>query len=58
MLTSTGGGLTSTDDDEYDRRPQRRKHEEPLAVTLRKQILCIAESVMSRGAVSLIVTNA
>lgn len=33
------------DDDFEDRRPQRRRYEEPLAVTLRKQVLAIAESV-------------
>lgn len=40
----------SVDDDEHDRRPQRRRYEEPLAVTLRKQILSIAESVLSQCA--------
>lgn len=34
-----------TDDDFDDRRPQRRRYEEPLAVTVRKQVLAIAESV-------------
>ena len=39
-------GLTlSSDDDFEDRRQQRRRYEEPLAVTLRKQILSLAESV-------------
>ncbi len=33
------------DDDFEDRRPQRRRYEEPLASTLRKQVLSIAESV-------------
>ncbi len=37
-----------TDDDFEDRRPQRRRYEEPLAVTLRKTILSIAESPMRR----------
>lgn len=41
--------LRITDDDledeDYDRRPQRRRYEEPLAVKLRKQLLSIAESV-------------
>lgn len=37
--------MTWPDDDDYDRRPQRRRYEEPLAVTLRKQVLSIAESV-------------
>ena len=39
--------LTKTEDDDYDRRPQRRRYEEPLSVTLRKQVLSIAESVCS-----------
>ncbi len=33
------------DDDEYDRRAQRRRYEEPLHVKVRKQLLGIAESV-------------
>lgn len=33
------------EDDDYDRRPQRRRYEEPLAVKVRKQLLSIAESV-------------
>jgi len=33
------------DDDDYDRRPQRRRYEEPLSVKIRKQLLSIAESV-------------
>lgn len=33
------------DDDEHDRRPQRRRYEEPLPVKVRKQLLGIAESV-------------
>lgn len=32
------------DDDDYDRR-QRRRHEEPLFVKVRRQLLTIAESV-------------
>ena len=32
------------DDDFEDRRPQRRRYEEPLSVSLRKQILGIAEN--------------
>lgn len=32
-------------DDEYDGRNQRRRYEEPLSVSLRKQIMSIAESV-------------
>ena len=33
------------EDDDYDRRPQRRRYEEPLHERLRKQLLAIAESV-------------
>ena len=33
------------DDDESDRRPQRRRYEEPLNVKVRKQLLSLAESV-------------
>ncbi|KAG9235498.1 MIF4G like-domain-containing protein, partial [Amylocarpus encephaloides] len=32
------------DEDDYDRRPQRRRYEEPLSVKIRKQLLAIAES--------------
>ena len=35
------------DDDDYDRRPQRRRYEEPVHVKVRKQLLAIAESVRS-----------
>ena len=35
----------NTDDDEYDRRPQRRRYEEPLHLKVRKQLLGVAESV-------------
>jgi hypothetical protein len=34
-----------TDDDDFDRRPQRRRYEEPLFVQVRRQLLTIAESV-------------
>jgi hypothetical protein len=34
-----------TDDDDFDRRPQRRRYEEPLYVQVRRQLLTIAESV-------------
>lgn len=34
----------STDEDDYDRRPQRRRYEDPLPVKVRKQLLSIAES--------------
>lgn len=33
------------DDEEFDRRPQRRRYEEPLHIKMRKQLLGIAESV-------------
>jgi nuclear cap-binding protein subunit 1 len=38
----------SPDDDEFDRRPQRRRYEEPLPVKIRKQLLFIAESPLKR----------
>ena len=42
-------GLTSLiDDDDFDRRPQRRRYEEPLPVKIRKQLLSIAESPLKR----------
>jgi nuclear cap-binding protein subunit 1 len=37
-----------TDEDDYDRRPQRRRYEEPLSVKIRKQLLSIAESPLKR----------
>ena len=37
------------EDDDYDRRPQRRRYEEPLHVKVRKQLLAIAESVRSNA---------
>ncbi|TRX95441.1 hypothetical protein FHL15_003772 [Xylaria flabelliformis] len=36
------------DDDEYDRRPQRRRFEAPLPVRIRKQLLGLAESPLRR----------
>ena len=36
------------DEDDYDRRPQRRRYEEPLASKMRKQFLSIAESPLKR----------
>lgn len=36
------------DEDDYDRRPQRRRYEEPLSVRVRKQLLAIAESPLKR----------
>ncbi|KAI9808540.1 MAG: hypothetical protein M1825_003689 [Sarcosagium campestre] len=50
IISTTGNGdieltdIVVTDDDDGDRRPQRRRYEEPLAVKLRKQLLSIAES--------------
>lgn len=34
----------TTDDDDYDRQPQRRRHSEPLGFRVRKGLLSIAES--------------
>ena len=45
-LRRAGLELTVADDDDYGRRPQRRRYEEPLSVTLRKQVLSIAKSVI------------
>ncbi|CAD6572438.1 MAG: hypothetical protein ASARMPREDX12_005221 [Alectoria sarmentosa] len=36
------------DDDEHDRRPQRRRYEEPLHLKVRKQLLGVAESPLKR----------
>lgn len=36
------------EDDDFDRRPQRRRYEEPLPVRIRKQLLSIAESPLKR----------
>ncbi|KAI1812889.1 MIF4G like-domain-containing protein [Poronia punctata] len=36
------------DDDEHDRRSQRRRHEAPLPVRIRKQLLSLAESPVRR----------
>ena len=36
------------DEDDYDRRPQRRRYEEPLSSKIRKQLLSIAESPLKR----------
>lgn len=41
------GSDEAAEDDYDDRRPQRRRYEEPIAVTVRKQVLSIAESVGS-----------
>lgn len=49
-LTSCPGNTLTwlvvlTEDDDLDRRPQRRRYEEPLFVQVRRQLLTIAESV-------------
>ncbi|RKF61511.1 Nuclear cap-binding protein subunit 1 [Golovinomyces cichoracearum] len=36
------------DEEDYDRRPQRRRHEEPLSARIRKQLLSVAESPVKR----------
>ncbi|KGO64660.1 MIF4-like, type 1/2/3 [Penicillium italicum] len=38
-----------SDDDDFDRRPQRRRFEEPLFVQVRRQLLTIAESAARRA---------
>ena len=40
--------LPRTDEDDYDRRPQRRRYEEPLSSRVRKQLLAIAEVPVKR----------
>lgn len=45
ILKNGGRAKMLVDDDEYDRRPQRRRYEEPLHVKVQKQLLGIAESV-------------
>lgn len=40
--------MLRTDEDEYDRRPQRRRYEDPLPSRVRKQLLAIAESPLKR----------
>lgn len=37
--------IPDADDDDYDRRQQRRRYEEPLHIKVRKQLLAVAESV-------------
>ncbi|CAD6501717.1 BgTH12-01967 [Blumeria graminis f. sp. triticale] len=36
------------DEEDYDRRPQRRRHEEPISARIRKQLLSLAESPVKR----------
>lgn len=43
-----GWQIHVTDEDDYDRRPQRRRYEEPLSTKVRKQLLGIAESPLKR----------
>ena len=56
QYTNVNGGFLSvillavcscflTDDDDYDRRPQRRRYEEPLVARIRRLLFTIAESV-------------
>ncbi|PQE08922.1 cap binding protein [Rutstroemia sp. NJR-2017a WRK4] len=47
-LTARDPKLNIDNEDDYDRRPQRRRYEEPLAVKIRKQLLSIAESPLKR----------
>ncbi|KAI1076302.1 MIF4G like-domain-containing protein [Whalleya microplaca] len=49
----SGGGYNNRkrrfrDDDEFDRRPQRRRYDAPLPVRIRKQLLGLAESPLRR----------
>jgi len=50
LKTASSTRLTHgvADEDDYDRRPQRRRYEEPLASRIRKQLLAIAESPLKR----------
>lgn len=36
---------SSEDDDGYDRRPQRRRYEQPIAARLRRELLVLGENV-------------
>lgn len=40
--------IYSLEDDDYDRRPQRRRYDAPLPVRIRKQLLGLAESPLRR----------
>lgn len=40
--------ILNLDEEDYDRRPQRRRHEEPLSTRIRKQLLSVAESPVKR----------
>jgi nuclear cap-binding protein subunit 1 len=42
------GVVAPKDEDDYDRRPQRRRYEEPLSSKIRKQFLALAESPLKR----------
>ncbi|CAI7629132.1 unnamed protein product [Penicillium glandicola] len=44
-----GGRKRRYNDDDFDRRPQRRRYEEPLFVQVRRQLLTIAESAARRA---------
>lgn len=44
VIQQTAVNLSPSDDDFDDRRPPRRRYEEPIAITLRKQVLGLAEA--------------
>jgi hypothetical protein len=41
----TSAHNNSEDDDSYDRRPQRRRYEQPIAARLRRELLALGENV-------------
>ncbi|KAH1453396.1 hypothetical protein KXX13_002228, partial [Aspergillus fumigatus] len=41
--------VLAPDDEDFDRRPQRRRYEEPLVVKVRRQLLTLAESAARRA---------
>ncbi|KAI9741878.1 MAG: hypothetical protein M1834_000266 [Cirrosporium novae-zelandiae] len=47
-ITGSGDTERAADEDDYDRRPQRRRYEEPLPVKVRKQLLAVAESPLHK----------
>jgi hypothetical protein len=48
FITKTRLTIRAADEDDYDRRPQRRRYEDPLPIKVRKQLLAIAESPLKR----------
>lgn len=40
--------MGTIDEEDYDRRPQRRRQEEPLSARIRRQLLSVAESPVKR----------